>query len=366
MGDGPLDMRMNQQRGVPASEWLQHVSVEELAWVIYKYGEDDDQILSERIAEYIIAWQQGHGAIETTRGLADIVKRAKQESRHSTAATARLTFQAIRVYLNREMQQLDAVLSGAIDKLVPGGRCSVIAFKKKESNAITRFVREHEEPDPFLQQALDLARLSELYPLLATQGGSSVRQLGDPVKPTPEEVTRNSRARSSMVYVLEKARRQAPLLPGSAFARSARHASERLREPPTHPTFEGGATCRIPAGESYSPASSTAEGDAATEADGSSGSDVHTGEAGAPKAGCSSVLDLHTEGVALSKFAESVVEFSAPAEGYLDVHEGELLQVMFVGTEGDDRGWCFGSVHGNSKQGWFPRRCINGDVTGDL
>jgi len=221
--DGPLDMRMNPTQGFPASEWLRTVTVEELAWVISNWGEDEDPLLAERIAEHILARQRECGGrIDSTGLLSRFIKEAKSYVVEDKMAPPKLTFQAIRVHLNQEMRQLDRALTGAMQVLVTGGRCSVISFKKKEANAIRQFVREHEEPDRYLRNQTSMPRLCELYPLLLKDCDWSVRQIA--VKSVDEKEREwNWRSRSSAVHRLLKLRRecerqqvQAQLLRGPA------------------------------------------------------------------------------------------------------------------------------------------------------
>merc|ERR1712079_233781 len=121
--------------------------------------------MSERIAEWILGKQRDCGGkIEQTRQLADIITQAKAGIDGQNMHPAKLSFQAIRVFLNQEMEQLDCALNGAFERLAIGGRCCVISFKKKEANAVRKFVREHEEPDPYLKRTLNESRLCELFP----------------------------------------------------------------------------------------------------------------------------------------------------------------------------------------------------------
>jgi 16S rRNA (cytosine1402-N4)-methyltransferase len=235
---GPLDLRMNHSAGIPAREWLRDVSVEELAWVIHAHGEDHDPILAERIAQTILERQKAmpSGLIPLTTQLADIVRQAKANINDSGMHPAKLTFQAIRVFLNEEMRQLDDVLDGAFKRLAPGGRCCIISFKKKEANAITKFVREHEEPDQFLASLDDHARLCELFPLLATDKEFSVKQLCEPIRPSLSEIDRNTRSRSSAVHVLMKQVRSTRY--PRAVVTTVRPMSERFVEP-GRPHFVG-------------------------------------------------------------------------------------------------------------------------------
>ena len=211
--DVPLDMRMNPNVGVPAWQWLMEVTVEGLAWVIYAYGEDDDYLLSERIASALVESRPTWGRMLTCRHAAAIVSGIVRSGGYIRPMNpARLTFQAIRVYLNQEMQQLDSVLNGVFRALVVGGRCSVISFKRMESDAVLRFVRQREEP-PESMLGLPQRERCEMWPLLQTDVLYTVVHVGQPIKPAPTEVQNNNRCRSSKVYLLRKGLRVSSCLP---------------------------------------------------------------------------------------------------------------------------------------------------------
>lgn len=130
---------------------------------------------------------------------------------------AKLAFLTIRVFLNREMQQLDDVLRGAFQRLRPGGRCSIISSQRKEASAVTRFVREYEAPSPYVESlrlngSVSALSLCELYPLLTTAADYRVEQLCEPIRPSTDEITRQSRWRSSAVHVLRKEPHRCPFV----------------------------------------------------------------------------------------------------------------------------------------------------------
>lgn len=202
--DGPFDLRMNPKHGIPASEWLQTVTVAELAWVIHEYGEDDDPIMSQRIAEAVLERQRRIGPYTSTLQIAEVIRKVKLGLDDRGQHPAKLTFQAIRVFLNQEMQQLDAFMENAMPLLQPGARMVVITFKKPEASAVKRFTRMHEKSHPQIEKIVNISRLAELYPLLTTTKPFAVRQVCDPKGPTQLEIQQNKRARSSMVHALEK------------------------------------------------------------------------------------------------------------------------------------------------------------------
>ena len=238
-GDVPLDMRMNPNVGVPAWQWLMEVTVEGLAWVIHAYGEDDDYLLSERIASALVESRPTWGRMLTCRHAAEIVSGIVCSGgyiRHMNPA--RLTFQSIRVYLNQEMQQLDSVLNGAFRALEVGGHCSVISFKRKESGAVLGFVRRHEEP-PDSMLGLPQRELCEMWPLLKTDVLYTVEHVGEPITPAPTEVQNNNRCRSSKVHPLRKGLRVSSCLSRDVLQQlELRPVGDRMVSP-VPPVFRG-------------------------------------------------------------------------------------------------------------------------------
>ena len=151
-----LDMRMNSEVGLSASEWLQAAKVEEIAWVLREYGPDDqDSYRAERLAQAIFDDQQLHGAYDSMSRFAELVGRelmvgeeAFEHTATGRAHPARLTLQAIRLFLNSEIEQLREGLKSAFRALRMGGRCVVTTFKRKEAAVINGFLAEMEDPDP--------------------------------------------------------------------------------------------------------------------------------------------------------------------------------------------------------------------------
>ncbi|MCK5886431.1 MAG: 16S rRNA (cytosine(1402)-N(4))-methyltransferase RsmH, partial [Alcanivorax sp.] len=123
MRDGPLDMRMNPQQEPSAAQWLAEADEREIADVIWRYGEER---FSRRIARLVVERRQEQ-PIETTRQLAELVAEAvPKKEKHKHPATR--AFQAIRIFINRELEDLEAGLAAAVDRLAPGGRLVVISF----------------------------------------------------------------------------------------------------------------------------------------------------------------------------------------------------------------------------------------------
>lgn len=189
MRQGPLDMRMNPTQGMSAADWLASAEEQEIADVIWRYGEER---FSRRIARAVVLRRE-EGAIATTRDLAELVSSAvPKKEKHKHPATR--TFQAIRIFINRELEDLETGLAAAVDRLAPGGRLVVISFHSLEDRMVKRFMR-------------DLARGPQLpkgLPVTASEAESDYRLVGKALKADVAEVSDNVRARSAVMRVLER------------------------------------------------------------------------------------------------------------------------------------------------------------------
>ena len=189
MRNGPLDMRMNPQEGQSAAQWLATADERDIADVIWRYGEER---FSRRIARLVVARRQEE-AIETTRQLAELVAEAvPKKEKHKHPATR--TFQAIRIFINRELEDLEVGLAAAVERLAPGGRLVVISFHSLEDRLVKRFMR-------------DLARgpmIPKGVPVTADQERSEFCLVGKASKANEQEITENVRARSAVMRVLER------------------------------------------------------------------------------------------------------------------------------------------------------------------
>ncbi|HWS74914.1 MAG TPA: 16S rRNA (cytosine(1402)-N(4))-methyltransferase RsmH [Quisquiliibacterium sp.] len=194
--DGPLDMRMDPTRGVPASEWLNKASQDEIARVVRDYGEERFAV---PIAKAIVARRgdAGGAALQTTGELARLVagvvrSRGKRPEVGKDPATR--TFQALRIFLNQELEELTGVLSAAVDRLRPAGRLAVISFHSLEDRIVKQFiVREsgRDAPrDPVRGTRLPGTRV-RLRPVAR-------------VLPGEAETAANPRARSAVLRVAER------------------------------------------------------------------------------------------------------------------------------------------------------------------
>lgn len=189
MRQGPLDMRMNPQQAPSAAEWLASADEKVIADVIFKYGEER---FSRRIARLIVE-RRAETPITTTLELAELVAKAvPKKEKHKHPATR--TFQAIRIFINRELEDLELGLKVAAEKLAPGGRLVVISFHSLEDRLVKRFMR-------------DLARGPQMpkgIPVTAAEESSEYRLIGKASKAASDEVTDNVRARSAVMRVLER------------------------------------------------------------------------------------------------------------------------------------------------------------------
>ena len=189
MNDGPLDMRMDTTRGVTAAQWLKDISESDLADVLHGYGEER---FARRIAKAIVT-ARATRAIDTTKVLADIVATAHPAwEKHKHPATR--SFQAIRIALNRELDDLRDFLDQSLKVLAPAGRLAVISFHSLEDRMVKRFIEKHCKGDDF-PAGLPVTQ-SQMRPLL--------KRVGKPVVPTESEVQNNVRARSSRLRVAER------------------------------------------------------------------------------------------------------------------------------------------------------------------
>jgi 16S rRNA (cytosine1402-N4)-methyltransferase len=187
--DGPLDMRMNPDKGHPLSEWLATVDELELAEVIGRYGE---QRGAYRIAAAICR-ARAEKPLTRTQELAAIVRAAAPRANTRIDAATRV-FQALRIAVNDELRALDVALTEALELLAAGGRLVVISFHSLEDRIVKRFFARESRGDPVY------VGLPEIPP----EARPRLRVVGGLVRPTDAEIARNPRARSSRMRVAEK------------------------------------------------------------------------------------------------------------------------------------------------------------------
>lgn len=186
---GPLDMRMNPQAGQSAAEWLAQVAEYDLVTVLMHLGEEK---FARRIAHAIVQYRQ-QAEINDTVQLANIIAEAipvKDKKKHP----ATKSFQAIRIFINRELEVLEQALKAAVNVLSVGGRLAVISFHSLEDRMVKRFFR-------------DISRGPQLpkdIPIMAKDMQQPYRVVGKAIKPGVQELQQNPRARSSVLRVLER------------------------------------------------------------------------------------------------------------------------------------------------------------------
>ena len=188
--DAPLDMRMDPTRGMSAAEWIATASEQDLHEVIKNYGEER---FSRQIARAIVA-QRAESPIDTTRKLAQLVaQNVRTRERGQDPATR--TFQAVRIFINRELEEVEAVLPQVMGRLKSGGRLAVIAFHSLEDRIVKQFVKKYSQHPPLPRWAAVKEADLPLPPLKA---------VGKAIKPGVEETASNSRARSAVLRVAER------------------------------------------------------------------------------------------------------------------------------------------------------------------
>ncbi len=187
--DGPLDMRMDPTRGEPVSAWIARASVDEMRQVIATFGEER---FARRVAQAIVAARRTH-PLDSTRALAALIASAVR-TREPGKHPATRTFQALRMFINDELGQLERGLSGALERLAPGGRLAVITFHSLEDRAVKRFMQRESQVDPALRA----------LPLLPPEARPRLKLVGRKTRPTAAELQRNPRARSALLRVAER------------------------------------------------------------------------------------------------------------------------------------------------------------------
>ncbi|HLD08943.1 MAG TPA: 16S rRNA (cytosine(1402)-N(4))-methyltransferase RsmH, partial [Methylophilaceae bacterium] len=188
--NGPLDMRMDQSRGQTAAEFLAHTSEQQLREVIKNYGEER---FAKQIARALIAARVGGQPITSTGQLAKIVAGAVPKSEPGQDPATR-TFQALRIFLNQELEELSLTLPQCADLLVPGGRLVVISFHSLEDRIVKRFMRDAAQP-----------ALPRELPLTASEMPQAPAKLiGRAIRPAADEIAANPRARSATLRVAER------------------------------------------------------------------------------------------------------------------------------------------------------------------
>jgi len=188
--DGPLDMRMDITRGESAAEWLARADEKEIADVLYTYGEERH---GRRMARAIVA-EREENPFTTTRHLAEVVSEANKSWEKGKHPATR-AFQGIRIHINRELEDVEAVLDQALEMLAVGGRLVVISFHSLEDRIVKRFVRKHVKGDEHLPPGI---------PFTQDQLRIRLKAEGKAIKAGRDELDDNPRARSAVMRVATK------------------------------------------------------------------------------------------------------------------------------------------------------------------
>ncbi len=187
--DGELDMRMDTENGLSAADWLAVAEEADIARVLKEYGEER---FAKRISRAIVSARQEQPILRTLQ-LAKIVAEANPSwEKHKHPATR--AFQAIRIYINNELGDLERLLEKVVERLRPGGRLVVISFHSLEDRIVKRFMRRQAQGES----------VPAYLPVTDDQVGRTMRLVGKAVKPSEQEVTANPRARSAVMRVAEK------------------------------------------------------------------------------------------------------------------------------------------------------------------
>lgn len=192
MHDGPLDMRMNPEHGNSVGEWLSFAPANEIAEVLKFYGEERH---ARRIAFAIVTARE-QTELKTTRQLVDIITATcpPSKTREKFKHPATRSFQALRIFINRELEQLQQVLAQVLDILASGGRLVVISFHSLEDRIVKRFIRDCVRGDDFPKSV----------PITSEALHPRLRAISKPVFPSTQEIAKNPRARSAVLRIAER------------------------------------------------------------------------------------------------------------------------------------------------------------------
>ncbi|KPD24204.1 16S rRNA (cytosine(1402)-N(4))-methyltransferase RsmH [Idiomarina zobellii] len=191
MRDGPLDMRMDTTRGETAAEWLNRAEKDEISWVLKEYGEER---FARKIASAIVMDREKEPFVRTKQ-LADMIARVSPvKEKHKHPATR--TFQAIRIHVNKELEQIEQALEASLSALKQDGLLVVISFHSLEDRLVKRFIRKHSEGKqvPAGLPVTD-AEINK---------DKSLEKVGKAIKPGKHEVSLNPRARSSVLRIARR------------------------------------------------------------------------------------------------------------------------------------------------------------------
>jgi len=187
--DGPLDMRMDSTQGISAAQWLQEADQQQISKVLKTYGEER---FSWRIARAIVASRDAQ-PLQSTRQLAELIEAAVPvREKHKHPATR--SFQAIRIFINHELDDVTAVLEQVTDMLAVRGRMAVISFHSLEDRIVKRFIRDEYRGEQPPQE----------FPLAGMDYQPRLKPVGKAIRASEDEVAGNPRARSAVLRIAER------------------------------------------------------------------------------------------------------------------------------------------------------------------
>ena len=189
LNDGPLDMRMNPSAGQSAADWINSASEADIATVLKEYGEER---FAKRMARAVVT-RRAEQPFTRTADLAAVIKEANpawEKGKHP----ATRAFQGIRIFINRELDDLADGLRAALDVLAPGGRMAVISFHSLEDRMVKQYMRREAKGAPIPRD----------LPIRDIDIPVSINLVGKAIKPSAAEVDANPRARSAVLRVAEK------------------------------------------------------------------------------------------------------------------------------------------------------------------
>ncbi|UKH15599.1 16S rRNA (cytosine(1402)-N(4))-methyltransferase RsmH [Actinobacillus pleuropneumoniae] len=193
MRDGPLDMRMDTTKGLSAAEWLAQVSADDLAWVLKTFGEER---FAKRIAQAVVSYNKSAtDKISRTLQLAQIIADAVPfKDKHKHPATR--SFQAIRIFINSELDELEKALQSALSVLAPEGRLSIISFHSLEDRMVKQFMKKNSKG----------MGVPKGLPILESELNKNIplKIIGKAIMPSEAEIEANPRSRSAVLRIAEK------------------------------------------------------------------------------------------------------------------------------------------------------------------
>ncbi len=190
MKDGPIDMRMDTSSQMTALLWLQEANVNEISNVLRKYGEEK---YSRRIAK-LIKESLENNTLRTTTDLSRLIDKCYPKSKQRKKNTATKSFQAIRIFINQELEELEKILDDILALVEKGGRIVVISFHSLEDRIVKNFINKHSDGKNIISN----------LPIKNFNKNLSLKKIKIPLKASEVEIKKNIRARSARIRVAEK------------------------------------------------------------------------------------------------------------------------------------------------------------------